>query len=53
MSRTGRREDAYAGAVWVFRSGSAGVMAKGSISFGARTLGTVASGAWLSDAFPR
>jgi hypothetical protein len=46
-------EDAYAGAVWVFRSGSAGVTAKGSFSFGARTLGTVASGAWLGYAFPR
>ncbi len=46
-------EDAYAGAVWVFRSGAAGATAKGSFSFGARTLGTVASGAWLGDVFPR
>ncbi|MFI7415414.1 FG-GAP repeat domain-containing protein [Streptomyces sp. NPDC049627] len=46
-------EDAYAGAVWVFRSGSAGVTAKGSFSFGARTLGTVAGGARLGERFPR
>jgi hypothetical protein len=46
-------EDSYAGAVWVFRSGSSGVTAKGSFSFGARTLGTVASGARLGQRFPR
>lgn len=46
-------EDSYAGAVWAFRSGSSGVTAKGSFSFGARTLGTVASGARLGDAFAR
>ncbi|SDO86389.1 FG-GAP repeat-containing protein [Streptomyces sp. cf386] len=46
-------EDSYAGGVWVFRSGSAGVTAKGSFAFGARTLGTVASGARLGDRFPR
>lgn len=50
---SGFAEDSYAGAVWVFRSGSTGVTAKGSFSFGARTLGTVASGAWLGRTFPR
>ncbi|WP_406416189.1 VCBS repeat-containing protein [Streptomyces sp. NBC_01614] len=46
-------EDARAGGVWVFRSGSAGVTAKGSFAFGAGTLGTVASGARLGERFPR
>ena len=46
-------EDSYAGGVWAFRSGSAGVTAQGSFAFGARTLGTVASGAWLGHRFPR
>ncbi|WP_406477847.1 VCBS repeat-containing protein [Streptomyces sp. NBC_01615] len=45
-------EDAGAGAVWVFRSTSAGATAKGSFAFGARVLGTVASGAGLGDTFP-
>ncbi|WP_369169344.1 VCBS repeat-containing protein [Streptomyces sp. R28] len=46
-------EDSYAGGVWVFRSGSTGVTAENSFAFGARTLGTVASGAWLGYRFPR
>ncbi|MFD4551811.1 VCBS repeat-containing protein, partial [Streptomyces sp. NPDC058466] len=46
------REDSGAGAVWVFRSTSAGATAKGSFSFGARVLGTVAGGAELGVAFP-
>lgn len=47
------REDSYAGGVWVFRSGSTGVTAKNSFAVGARTLGTVAAGAWLGSSFPR
>ncbi|MES5821148.1 FG-GAP-like repeat-containing protein [Streptomyces sp. RG80] len=43
-------EDASAGAVWVFRGAAT---AKGSFSFGAGTLGTVASGARLGSEFPR
>ncbi|WSQ09172.1 VCBS repeat-containing protein [Streptomyces sp. NBC_01231] len=46
-------ENAYAGAVWVLRSGAAGATAAGSFSFGADTLGTVADGARLGDEFPR
>ncbi|WP_405613742.1 FG-GAP repeat protein [Streptomyces sp. NBC_00076] len=46
-------ENAYAGAVWVLRSGAAGATAAGSFSFGAGTLGTVADGARLGDEFPR
>ncbi|CAM5638706.1 VCBS repeat-containing protein OS=Streptomyces alboniger OX=132473 GN=CP975_16960 PE=4 SV=1 [Streptomyces alboniger] len=46
-------ENAYAGAVWVLRSGAAGATADGSFSFGAGTLGTVADGARLGDEFPR
>ncbi|MCF3130778.1 hypothetical protein [Streptomyces olivochromogenes] len=45
-------EDARAGAVWVFGAGSAGATATRSFSFGARTLGTVASKAQLGAAFP-
>ncbi|MFI8187525.1 FG-GAP repeat domain-containing protein [Streptomyces sp. NPDC085946] len=45
-------EDAGAGAVWVLRSGPAGVIARDSFSFGARTLGTVAAGAALGSHFP-
>ncbi|WP_159042610.1 FG-GAP repeat domain-containing protein [Streptomyces curacoi] len=47
------QEDTSAGAVWVFRSGSGGVTAKGSFAFGPRALGTVPSGAHLGDRFPR
>ncbi|WP_030601635.1 FG-GAP repeat domain-containing protein [Streptomyces fulvoviolaceus] len=46
-------ENAYEGAVWVFRSTSAGVTAKGSFLIGAGTLGTVASSARLGAVFPR
>ncbi|MFF4346707.1 VCBS repeat-containing protein [Streptomyces sp. NPDC001530] len=46
------QEDSGAGAVWVFRSTSAGATAKGSFAFGARVLGTVASGAGLGVTFP-
>ncbi|MGV9452904.1 FG-GAP repeat domain-containing protein [Streptomyces sp. NPDC003635] len=45
-------ENDYAGAVWVFRSTSTGVTAKGSFVFGARALGTVAPEGWLGYAFP-
>ncbi|PPS69980.1 MULTISPECIES: FG-GAP-like repeat-containing protein [Streptomyces] len=45
-------EDEGAGAVWVLRSGPAGVTARDSFSFGARTLGTVATKAALGSAFP-
>ena len=46
-------EDAVAGAVWVFRSGSDGVTAKGSFSFGPRALGmAMPDGAHLGT-FPR
>ena len=40
------------GAVWVFRSTSAGVTAKGSFVFGAGTLGTVAHDGELGRVFP-
>ncbi|MFD7457664.1 MULTISPECIES: FG-GAP-like repeat-containing protein [unclassified Streptomyces] len=40
-------EDQRAGAVWVFRTSSAGVQTGGSFSFGARTLGQVKTGGWL------
>ncbi|MFC8344736.1 FG-GAP repeat domain-containing protein [Streptomyces sp. NPDC057280] len=43
-------ENSFAGGVWVFPGGAT---AKGSFTFGARTLGTVASGARLGDQFPR
>ncbi len=43
-------EASFAGAVWVFRGAAT---AKNSFSFGARTLGTVASGARLGEQFPR
>ncbi|KUN99292.1 hypothetical protein AQJ84_12800 [Streptomyces resistomycificus] len=46
-------ENSYAGSVWAFRSTSAGATAKGSFSFGAGTLGTVANNARLGDVFPR
>ncbi|MER5832910.1 VCBS repeat-containing protein, partial [Streptomyces sp. NPDC002130] len=45
-------EDEGAGAVWVLRSGPAGATARDSFSFGARTLGTVATKAALGSAFP-
>ncbi|GGJ13804.1 FG-GAP-like repeat-containing protein [Streptomyces brasiliensis] len=44
-------ENGFNGAVWVFRSTTAGVTAKGSFSFGAGTLGTVAKLAGLGDEF--
>jgi len=43
-------ENSFAGGIWVFPGGAT---AKGSFTFGARTLGTVASGARLGDRFPR
>ncbi|MDN3022936.1 FG-GAP-like repeat-containing protein [Streptomyces sp. S.PB5] len=43
-------EDSSAGAVWVFRGAAT---ATGSFSFGAGTLGTTASRAWLGAEFPR
>ncbi|MDN0200972.1 VCBS repeat-containing protein [Streptomyces sp. S.PNR 29] len=47
-------EDAVAGAVWVFRSGSDGVTAKGSFAFGPRALGMAPpEGARLGASFPR
>ena len=45
-------ENSGDGAVWVFRSTSAGVTAKGSFVFGARALGTVVDGGWLGRVFP-
>lgn len=45
-------ENDHAGAVWAFRSTSTGVTAKGSFSFGASALGTVAREGWLGSAFP-
>ncbi|MCF1597969.1 FG-GAP-like repeat-containing protein, partial [Streptomyces muensis] len=44
-------ENANAGAVWVFRSTSAGVTPTGSFTFGAGTLGTVAANAKLGSGF--
>lgn len=44
-------ENADAGSVWVFRSTSAGVTPTGSFTFGAGTLGTVATNARLGSGF--
>lgn len=44
-------ENANAGSVWVFRSASSGITATGSFTFGAGTLGTVATNARLGSGF--
>ncbi|MFE5889357.1 FG-GAP-like repeat-containing protein [Streptomyces sp. NPDC056468] len=44
-------ENANAGSVWVFRSTSAGITPTGSFTFGAGTLGTVATNARLGSGF--
>jgi hypothetical protein len=44
-------ENTNAGSVWVFRSTSSGITATGSITFGAGTLGTVATNAKLGSGF--
>ncbi|MEU0397132.1 FG-GAP-like repeat-containing protein [Streptomyces sp. NPDC006208] len=44
-------ENADAGSVWVFKSNSSGVTPTGSFTFGAGTLGTVATGALLGSTF--
>ncbi|MEV5434769.1 FG-GAP repeat protein [Streptomyces sp. NPDC052682] len=46
-------ENSFAGAVWAFRSTSAGVTAQGSFSFGASALGMPVSRALLGSVFPR
>ncbi|MEV7237444.1 FG-GAP repeat protein [Streptomyces sp. NPDC051020] len=44
-------ENADAGSVWVFKSTSSGVTPTGSFTFGAGTLGTVATRAQLGSTF--